>query len=135
MTKVAKGCGYSDDGAYLIKQHFSAIMARIHPGAYSNPPEKRCVKVFKSEALLRLQYQEENAIEMSDRLGDIVKEMLDTVDEPTSDEAGVGNVAPGYVHPSDVIEAIERIALKLGKNGTSGVTIDPYDVSHICTTP
>ena len=91
---------------------------------------------IKSEALLRgFDYQEVMLSEMSDRLGDIVKEMLDTVDEPTSDEAGVGNVAPGYVHPSDVIEAIKRIALKLGKNGTSGVTIDPYDVSQFALLP
>ena len=72
---------------------------------------------------------------MSDRLGDIVKEMLDTVDEPTSEESGIGNVAPGYVFPCVIIEAIKRMRLKLGKIGISGVTIDPYDVSQICTTP
>ena len=118
VTKVAKGCGYSDDGAYLIKQHFSTIIARIYPGAYSNPPEIRCVKAFKSEALLRgFNYEEEIMLsEMSDRLGDIVKEMLDTVDEPTSEESGIGNVAPGYVFPCVIIEAIKRIATQAGKD-------------------
>ena len=118
VTKVAKGCGYSDDGTYLIKQHFSTIIARIYPGAYSNPPEKRCVKAFKSEALLRgFNYEEEVMLsEMSDRLGDIVKEMLDTVDEPTSEESGIGNVAPGYVFPCVIIEAIKRIATQAGKD-------------------
>jgi len=42
--------------------------------------------------------------------------MLDTVDEPTSEESGVNNIAPGYVHPSDIIEAIKRIASQAGKD-------------------
>lgn len=118
VAKVAKGCGYSDEGSYLIKQHFSSIIARIYPGAYANPPEKRCVKAFKSEALLRgFDFEEGKMLaEMEIRIGDIVKEMLDAVDEPTNEDSGTGSVSPGYIHPSDVIQAIERIAVQTGKD-------------------